>query len=280
QPLPAQIIAESNEQGVRPESECELSTSKFETIVSKYVQKVGNNPHYHDEVGDLTCGCLREIISIEPSLGPAPRPGLSLWRWEQKVTNSAAKTIASEIKQRMREREQELQEEQRARQEEQRARDAAQSRPCTCGGMNENCNRCFGSGVLGGISGTLRPVYHYDQSLPAKRRKRVLRPAHSLKTTAKQANAKPPSFRGVQCVTCHAVMKASRLEVHQCRPSDRKKAQRLNSCPQCGQWVKKLARHLRKAHGPSSDNRSTRLSKLPNLAPRKSKAGGQRKERY
>ena len=53
-----------------------MDKETFETIVSKYVQQVGNN-RYYDEVQGLTGECLREIISIEPvgRRGPVSRLG-------------------------------------------------------------------------------------------------------------------------------------------------------------------------------------------------------------
>src|ERR1035438_379808 len=92
-----------------PESEFEPSISKFETIVSKYVQQVGNNRSRYTsreieemdilsrslvearflvEIDELTCECLREIISIEPSLGPAPTALVTLSATGQRCARS------------------------------------------------------------------------------------------------------------------------------------------------------------------------------------------------
>ena len=122
--LTAQALVKGTSQNVRSEPTNEALKATIEPIVNSYVERVGDkrgrSSSYY--IHDLTCECLREIVTIEPLLAPAPSHGEYLYRWEQRNPPPVAKPLAAEIFRRMQERQQQL--EQQLLQE-QRASDSA-----------------------------------------------------------------------------------------------------------------------------------------------------------
>lgn len=115
--------------------------------------------------------------------------------------------------------------------------------PCTCGGENERCFRCDGTGFYAArIPGTS------DAPDPTG-----ARPARDPR---KQAAA---PRRLYVCQRCGKSMPESAADGHRCAGlfakwlvADSAPAEALTRCPECGQPVRRLSRHIRRAHpGPS-----------------------------
>lgn len=118
-------------------------------------------------------------------------------------------------------------------------------KPCPCSGSNENCFRCGGLGTYEPKPKLLK--------VPSRRK---------IPTTISQCPVdrqphgliKPKSPNEVKCDRCIFKGSPEEVEIH------RKKFHRADfvrtrrkprvPCTKCGQKVRKLARHLNRAHGP------------------------------
>jgi len=136
------------------------------------------------------------------------------------------------------------------------------SRPCTCGGSNENCMRCYGRGFIeGGYA--LAPRH-------TRKRKKTNKPAAStpaldpffpaLKSTSLMRTRAATPAPMKNCTLCNAQVREDRLQKHlsgRCpmRPgkstTHARGAQQLVKCPACQYRgsSNEFTRHFAEAHG-------------------------------
>jgi len=153
--------------------------------------------------------------------------------------------------------------------------------PCSCGGSNENCYRCFGVGVIGGNRPS-EPASKYKYVSPhRKRRTRPIVPAQQVEHRIQRVETKSRRTPNgpVQCLVCRELVRATVLGLHySARHSGRKlicekEIRQWVTCPVCNTFVKRLEKHMRRheqkavgrgapAGGTSERERLIRLGRI------------------
>lgn len=159
--------------------------------------------------------------------------------------------------------------------------------PCSCGGENSNCFKCFGTGLVPSAAGSLGrpksaaiPSPSFSKSGVRKRAK----PAQSQKgpsLAGSLSSGKPfkPVAAKTYCPICLQVIPTGTLRAHrrwahptaqelEARPASFEPQQPTVkppqvTCPFCNCSVRRLDKHIRKAHGdaiPDADRRSLVIS--------------------
>jgi uncharacterized C2H2 Zn-finger protein len=143
--------------------------------------------------------------------------------------------------------------------------------PCSCGGSNENCCRCFGVGVIGGNRPS-KSVYLYEYVPPNRKRcPRPIVPAQKVEHRIEHVETKSrrTSNGPVQCLICRELVRTTILGLHySARHSGNKKLLRRKdlgqwvNCPVCNTVVKRLQKHMRR-HEQKAVGRGAAVAKLP-----------------
>jgi len=158
-------------------------------------------------------------------------------------------------------------------------------RPCSCGGSNENCMRCYGRGFIDARSrGNIVGRYSAGARRPRRNRKRAqLVAAAKSPPTKKLLNCPLCNFKGeamalahhyemcrerkrgeVCCLTCRKIVDGRQAEQHLASAhvtaigNASSQNRKIAICDKCGANVRhdRLSRHKRRVHGHGSQRPS------------------------